>query len=103
MSVTAMAEAVLRDERLWEQVRLAAVFVEQRRANCARFGLTPRESDVAMLLAERLSCREIAERLGMGFNTARSHTERVLFKLNLRSKKDVPERLSSGPRLEIVA
>jgi DNA-binding CsgD family transcriptional regulator len=98
-----MAEPAFRDERLWEQIRMATAFVEQRRANCARYGLTPRETDVAMLLAERLSCREIADRLGMGFTTARTHTDRVLTKLNLRSKKDVSERLSGGARLELVA
>ncbi|MGQ0563020.1 MAG: response regulator transcription factor [Gemmatimonadota bacterium] len=62
-----------------------------------RFGLTARESDVARLLAERLSCREIAERLGMGFSTARTHTERVLTKLGVRSKNDVRLRIQGTP------
>lgn len=63
---------------------------------CRRFDLTPRESEVALLLADRLSCREIAGRLGTSFHTARSHTERVLDKLGIRSKKEVRNCLSAS-------
>ena len=60
---------------------------------CERFNLTPRESEVALLLAQRMSCREIANRLNMTFNTARCHTERIMAKLEVRSKNDVRTRL----------
>jgi DNA-binding CsgD family transcriptional regulator len=63
---------------------------------CRSFGLTPRETDVALLLAERMSCREIANRLNMSFHTARCHTERILVKLSVRSKNDVSARLGVG-------
>jgi DNA-binding CsgD family transcriptional regulator len=63
---------------------------------CRSFGLTPRETDVALLLAERMSCREIADRLNMSFHTARCHTERILVKLSVRSKNDVSARLGVG-------
>lgn len=59
----------------------------------ARFNLTAREAEVALLLADRLSCREIAERLEVSFHTARSHTERILTKLGVRSKNEVRLRL----------
>lgn len=65
-------------------------------AICASYGLTPRETDVALLLAERMSCREIAVRLNMSFHTARCHTERILDKLSVRSKNDVRVRLGVG-------
>lgn len=60
---------------------------------CHRFNLTPRESDVAVLLAQRMSCREIANRLNMSFHTARCHTEKIMLKLRVRSKNDVRVRL----------
>lgn len=60
---------------------------------CRRFHLTPRETEVALLLAERMSCREIANRLEMSFNTARCHTEKIMAKLGVRSKNDVSARL----------
>jgi DNA-binding NarL/FixJ family response regulator len=64
---------------------------------CERFNLTARECDVALLLAERLSCREIASRLNMSFHTARCHTEKILLKLGVRSKHDVRKRLGVRP------
>lgn len=60
---------------------------------CRRFNLTPRETEVALLLADRMSCREIANRLEMSFHTARCHTEKILAKLGVRSKNDVSVRL----------
>jgi DNA-binding CsgD family transcriptional regulator len=60
---------------------------------CHRYNLTPRESEVALLLAQRMSCREIANRLDVSFHTARSHTEKIMMKLGVRSKNDVRIRL----------
>lgn len=54
-----------------------------------RFGLTRREAEVALLLAERRSNREIAEALFIAETTARKHTEKVLTKLNTNSRTDV--------------
>lgn len=54
-----------------------------------RFRLTPRESEVARLMADRLSNGEIARRLGISVNTARTHGERVLRKLAIHTRNDV--------------
>lgn len=54
-----------------------------------RFTLTPRESEVARLMADRLSNGEIAHRLGISVNTARTHGERVLRKLAIHTRNDV--------------
>jgi len=54
-----------------------------------RFGLTSRQSEVARLLAERLSNEEVAEMLGITVNTARTHCERVLGKLGVRTRNHV--------------
>jgi DNA-binding CsgD family transcriptional regulator len=58
-----------------------------------RFGLTIRQSEVARLLAERLSNEEVAQRLGVTVNTARTHCERVLGKLGVRTRNHVREAL----------
>lgn len=55
----------------------------------ARFGLTPREAEVARLLAVGHDNAAIAERLGIGATTARNHTARVLRKLGARSRAQV--------------
>jgi non-specific serine/threonine protein kinase len=48
--------------------------------------LTPREREVAGLVAEGLSTRQIADRLVITQGTARVHIERILAKLDLHSR-----------------
>ena len=52
----------------------------------AEYGLTPRETQVARMLAAGHSNVDIAERLGVSATTARNHTARVLRKVNARSR-----------------
>ncbi|HEX8385019.1 MAG TPA: LuxR C-terminal-related transcriptional regulator [Rubricoccaceae bacterium] len=59
----------------------------------ARFGLTRREAEVAVLLAEGLRNGEVAERLFVSPRTVKRHVEGVLGKL------DVPNRASVGAKL----
>lgn len=54
-----------------------------------RYGLSPREADVALLLARGLSDRDIAARLVISWHTARRHSERVLRKLSVASRAEV--------------
>jgi DNA-binding CsgD family transcriptional regulator len=63
------------------------------RASCGtrfnRCGLTPREQEVAHLVAEGHATKQIAARLGISFHTARHHTERVFQKLGVRARVEV--------------
>jgi DNA-binding NarL/FixJ family response regulator len=59
-----------------------------------RFELTTRESEVARLMADRLSNFEIARRLGISVHTVRRHSERVLCKLEIHSRNDVRAALT---------
>jgi DNA-binding CsgD family transcriptional regulator len=52
-----------------------------------RFGLTPREAEIGLLLAEGLSNQAIATRLGLSAHTVRHHVERLFDKLDVRSRK----------------
>ena len=61
-----------------------------------RFGLTPRESEVALLLAQRRSNKEIARALRVTIHTAERHTEKVLGKLGLCTRKDVLAALTKA-------
>ena len=56
-------------------------------------GLTPREAQVASLLAGGASNAHIAARLDVRPSTARRHTENVLRKLGVRSRSEVPAKL----------
>lgn len=58
-----------------------------------RFDLTPRQAEIALLLAERLSNAEIAERLFISPHTALRHTEAVMSKLKVGDRRQVADRL----------
>jgi DNA-binding NarL/FixJ family response regulator len=62
----------------------------------AAFGLTARELIVARLLAQDLSNAEIADALTLSQHTARHHTENVLSKLSIGSRRVVRERLQEA-------
>lgn len=62
------------------------------------FGLSQKEAQVALLLAEGKSNEEVARGLGISPHTARHHTERVLLRLGIRSRAQVPSKLLSGAR-----
>ena len=53
-------------------------------------GLTPREWEIAQLLGEGLSNKEIADRLVISLRTAETHVERILSKLGFTSRLQVP-------------
>ena len=57
------------------------------------YGMTPRETEVALLLAEGCSNSTVARRLGISPHTARHHTQRVLGKLGVRSRSEAGARL----------
>jgi len=54
-----------------------------------RFGLTRKESLVALLLATQKSNEQIARELVISAHTARHHTQNVLGKLGVSSRRDV--------------
>lgn len=83
--------------------RLVLVVVERTRRALPdaemvrrRFGLTPRESEVALLIASGLTDRQIAERLTVSWHTARTHSERALQKLGASTRAEVATRLVSA-------
>ena len=60
-----------------------------------RFGLTDREAEVALLLAEGLSNAEIADRLFLSPHTARRHTANIFDKIEVNSRKALALRFLS--------
>ena len=62
----------------------------------SRCGLTPREAEVALLLAKGGSDREIARQLALSPHTVRKHVEHIFDKLRLHSRKALLLRLSEA-------
>jgi len=58
-----------------------------------QFGLTARETEVAMLLAQGRSNVAIAKTLGISTHTARHHTQRVLAKMKVHSRAEAGAKL----------
>src|SRR6266581_7809974 len=59
--------------------------------------LTPREWEVLALLRERLTNREIAERLGISVHAARYHVSEILSKLGV-AKREEAAQAEAGKR-----
>jgi DNA-binding response OmpR family regulator len=59
----------------------------------AACGLTLRQAEVALLIAEGRSNPEIAERLGISRFTARNHAEQILARLKVESRRQVARTL----------
>jgi DNA-binding CsgD family transcriptional regulator len=59
---------------------------EVDRARLDAFGITPRELEILVLIAEGLSNREIAGRLFVSENTVKTHSSRLFEKLDARRR-----------------
>lgn len=58
-----------------------------------RYGLTPRQAEVVVLLARGLSDAEIAERLSISPHTVHHHTELVFLALGIHTRKGLGLKL----------
>ncbi|MEI5101977.1 LuxR C-terminal-related transcriptional regulator [Streptomyces sp. PmtG] len=90
LSGTEVLEAVRADA----DVPASARTVPGSRRGRAADALTPREREVAALVARGLSNREVAEHLVISKRTADTHVERILTKLGLTSRAEIPEALA---------
>lgn len=95
---TLVHDTVSQDERLGEewQQRPAPLVVPPTREERLRgaYGMTPREVEVAELLALGLSNVGVAGRLRISPHTARHHTQRVLAKLGVHSRAEAAAKLA---------
>ncbi|RNM14771.1 ATP-binding protein [Nocardioides pocheonensis] len=62
----------------------------------ADHGLTAREGEIAELIAEGLTNREIAARLNIAVRTAEAHSQNILTKLGFRSRTQVATWVAQG-------
>jgi DNA-binding NarL/FixJ family response regulator len=79
-------------EMLMPAARLAELVVGSDQEAQLLDELTPRERDVLRLLAAGLDNRDIADRLGIGYVTVRSHIRNLSSKMNAHSRLEVVAR-----------
>lgn len=84
----AEGEPKLAETRIDELERVDAARASDNGADAARSApaLTPREQEVLALIAQGLTNAAIADRLGIGITTVRSHVRGVIEKLGVNSK-----------------
>jgi len=73
--------------------RRVAALASENEGACSLRLLTERERQIVELLAQGLSNREIAERLGIEPATAKNHVHHILEKLQIRRRSQVGSRL----------
>lgn len=81
----------------WNRGRLIRSLTQVPPADLvSRFGLTPRQAQVALLMAERRTAKEIARELEIRPNTARRHSAMVLRKLGIHERNEVARVIANG-------
>src|SRR5574342_17225 len=77
-------------EQAGERLRVEATAVgEEARSD----GLTQREREVAILVADGLRSREVADRLAIAPQTVKSHLKTIFDKLGVRNRVELSRRL----------
>ncbi|WP_367125143.1 LuxR C-terminal-related transcriptional regulator [Streptomyces phytohabitans] len=95
MSGTDVLEAVRADVDEPPAARREAPVPRARRRPATEV-LTRREREVAALVSQGLSNREVAERLVISKRTADAHVEHILAKLGITSRTDIPAAVPEG-------
>jgi len=81
--------AVARGERYLNPALAMRLAMEMAREEVSEASLSPREEEVLRLLAQGLSHKEVAERLGISEKTVATYRERGMEKLGLRSRSEL--------------
>ena len=87
-SIVPSVKAVFADQRVFgdEIIRRIPGLIQDNRVGMKGFGLTEKETEIIMQVANGLSNREIAESLFLGEGTVRNYISVILEKLNLRDR-----------------
>ena len=80
------------------QSRVMPESTEARNQFFSRAGLTPREQEIAVLLAQGLSYKEISSRLFISLSTMQTHVGRIYGKTGVNSKTELSVRLKDLQR-----
>jgi DNA-binding CsgD family transcriptional regulator len=79
---------------LWREVIPGVVDGPEVTEEAASDGLTHREREVALLVADGLRSREVAERLAIAPQTVKSHLKTIFDKLGVRNRVELARRLA---------
>ena len=80
---------------LWREILPGVVEQPGEAPEAVADGLTQREREVALLAADGLRSREVAERLTIAPQTVKSHLKTIFDKLGVRNRVELARRLQS--------
>ena len=80
------------------QIEQAPLFSSARAGSETSHPLSPRETDVSDLLAQGMSDKAIAQKLGLSFSTVRTHITHIFEKLNVENRVQLAARFTSMKR-----
>lgn len=83
------------DQQQLANLRLLAMDTGVITANCLRHMLSPRETEIAILLCHRLTRREIADKLFISDRTVEKHTEHIFLKVGVNSRQELLIKLNT--------
>jgi len=83
------------EQRQLDNLRQLTMDTEVIRMNCAREMLTPRETEIAVLLCHRLKRREIADKLFISGRTVDKHSENIFVKVGVTSREELLAKLNT--------
>jgi DNA-binding NarL/FixJ family response regulator len=76
--------------------RVVESFRQKSRGRDESISLTAREEETLLLLTKGYSNKEIADKLGLGIETVRSHLKHIYEKMHVRSRAEAVARYMSG-------
>jgi DNA-binding CsgD family transcriptional regulator len=82
------------EHRQLDNLRAIAMDTKLIEKNCTREMLSPRETEIAILLCHRLKRREIADKLFISERTVDKHTERIFSKVGVTSREELLTKLN---------
>ncbi|MFI0407364.1 AAA family ATPase [Actinomadura sp. 3N508] len=94
------AQAVREQRRLGVRVPSGGTAPAKRPRKDLPFGLSPREHEIALLVAEECSNQQIAERLFLSVRTVETHLSRVFAKIDVTSRVGVATAMNRAQQTE---
>lgn len=77
---------------------LVEAFQKKPGASASGDGLTPREEEILVFLAEGLSNKEIADRVKISYDTVRAHLRHIYEKLHVRGRTEAVKKYLTSPK-----
>ena len=77
---------------------LVEAFQKKPGSSASGDGLTEREEEILVLLAEGLSNKEIADRVSISYDTVRAHLRHIYEKLHVRGRTEAVKKYLTSPK-----